>query len=116
MTRRYLLPEADSLFITSSRLKLAGFWRIGNSWKLDSQFATIACDGTTTKARAKYQDSYSIDSSPRSNGSALRLNSLGTRSVVNSSRQTPMPVLSCALNTTFQSWKRTATSSPSSFQ
>ena len=43
-------PCDDSFRITSSRLKLAGFWRIGNSLKLSSPRPTIACDGTIRNA------------------------------------------------------------------
>jgi hypothetical protein len=35
------LLGSESFLITSSRLKLAGFWRTGNSLSVDSQFATI---------------------------------------------------------------------------
>src|SRR5262245_60755729 len=42
---------SESFRITSSRLKLAGFCRIGNSLKLSSHFATTACAGTMTKPR-----------------------------------------------------------------
>src|SRR5215510_2107402 len=79
----------DNFRITSSRLKLAGLCRIGNSLKLDSHCATTACDGTTTKARSAIHLSYNIDSSPRSNGSARRLKSFGMRRLVNSPDQTP---------------------------
>ena len=50
-SRSYFVEGADSFVMTSSRLKLAGFCRTGNSWKLASQRAASACIGTWTKAR-----------------------------------------------------------------
>ena len=63
----------DIFCITSSRLKLAGFCRIGNSLKLASHCPTTACDGTMRNARSIIHLSYSSDASPCSNGSARRL-------------------------------------------
>jgi len=52
---RQSLPLAfpiSSIFrITSSRLKLVGFWRGGNSLKLSNPLAANACIGTKTNAR-----------------------------------------------------------------
>src|SRR4249920_1060216 len=50
----YLAPGGAvmSLSITASRLKLAGFCRMGNSLKLASQFPTTACEGTMRNARS----------------------------------------------------------------
>ncbi|RZU39916.1 hypothetical protein BDD14_1318 [Edaphobacter modestus] len=46
-----------SFCITSSRLKLAGFARMGYSLKLASHWATAACAGTFTKALWTIQSS-----------------------------------------------------------
>src|SRR5262245_24048415 len=53
-TRSYLPVPCDpevSFSITWSRLKLAGFCRIGYSLKLSSHLATTACAGTMTNPR-----------------------------------------------------------------
>src|SRR5262249_14844428 len=81
--------------ITSSRLNLAGFCRIGNSLKLWSHCPTITWDGTRRNAWSTFHLLYSNDSGPRSNGSARRLYICGRRRLVNSRSQTPMPVCSC---------------------
>jgi hypothetical protein len=46
----------DLIFsITWSRVKLAAFWRGGNSWKVCRNFPTYACAGTKRKARSRSQ-------------------------------------------------------------
>src|SRR5262249_50713635 len=70
---RYCPFGADSCSITRSRLKLAGFCRIGNSLKVCSHCPTIACAGTSRNARSAFHWEYLKDSGPRSNGSASRL-------------------------------------------
>src|SRR4029453_13290337 len=104
----------DSFCITSSRLKLAGFCRIGNSLKLDNHCATTACDGTMRNARSAIHLPYSNDSVPLSKGSVRRLYMLGARRLVNFRFHTLSPVCSCSLNATFQEPERMASRSPSS--
>ncbi len=48
----YLFPALSSFSMISSRLKLAGFCRGGNSLKLASHFAANCCIGTWMNARS----------------------------------------------------------------
>ena len=91
---RYCLGVSFS--ITSSRLKLAGFCRVGNSLKLDSHSADhrLRRHHEVEAASANHLSYYKLVS-PRSNGSARRWNSFGMRRFANSSRQTSRPV--CAV-------------------
>jgi hypothetical protein len=88
----------------------------GKVFELSIHFAARACIGTWTNTRSTIHLLYSIDSSPRSKGSARKLKSLGTRRFVNWPCQTPIPLFVCSRKTVFHSLTRMATSCPSSFQ
>jgi hypothetical protein len=52
LAKRYAALGAVIFSMTESRLKLAGFWRGGNSLKLEIHCPTIAWAGTSRNARS----------------------------------------------------------------
>ena len=85
------LCEADSFRITSSRLKLAGFCRIGNSLKLSSHCAANACAGTMRNIRCDHPLAVVERLGPALERVGAQVVEFGARSLVNSFCQTSMP-------------------------